>query len=218
MKKVFSLFIISFLCIALLNGCAKPDVPVQEIPQKVVMIDGTLYYCTDQHIELLRCGVMDGEITDFVSPNELPDKDDVSNFGKGYEYQYAGPHHIDIVMPEENNAWIRFCDGQCSDDHSRTLTEELYTDLVGDFEPDYDTELYDKIPITVNPGGPCIVFHTEDCPEGACTIVEEGAGCIRTGNGNCICGYGLPAKENTVTVTGQIEDIETFPGHIQIVE
>ena len=208
MKKIFGFMIVALLCIALLNGCAKPDVPVQEIPQKIVMVDGTLYYCTDQRIELLRCGVMDGEITDFVSPNQLPDKNDVSNFGKGYEYQYAGQHHIDIIMLEEDNAWIRFCDGRCSDDHSQTLTEELYTDQVGDFVPDYDTELCDGVPIAVNPGGPCIVIHTDDCTEGACIVVEDGAGCIRTGTGKCICGYGLPAQENIKTVTGHIEAVK----------
>ncbi len=207
MKKIIGLFIVSFLCIALLNGCAKADTPVQEIPQKVVMVDGTLYYCTDQHIELLRCGVMDGKITKTVKGNELPAENDVSNFGKGYEYQIAGENHIDIVM---ENSWIRFCSGNCTDDHSQTLTEELYSQQVGDFVPDYDTEQYDGIPITVNPGGPCIVFHTDDCPEGACTIVEEGVGCIRTGNGNCICGYGHLPKEKIVTVTGHIEDIKIY--------
>lgn len=205
MKKIFGFMIVALLCIALLNGCAKPDVPVQEIPQKIVMVDGILYYCTDQRIELLRCGVMDGEITDFVSPNQLPDKNDVSNFGKGYEYQYADRHHIDIIMPEEDNAWIRFCDGRCSDDHSRTLTEELYTDQVGDFVPDYDTELYDGVPIAVNPGGPCIFIHNDNCPEGAC-IVQDDAGCIRTGDKACICGY--PLEEDIKTVVGHIDTVE----------
>ena len=46
MKKLFGFIIVALLCIALLNGCAKPDVPVQEIPQKVVRVKDTLYYCT----------------------------------------------------------------------------------------------------------------------------------------------------------------------------
>ncbi len=205
MKKLFGFIIVALLCIALLNGCAKPDMPVQEIPQKVVKVKDTLYYCTDQHIELARCGVMDGEITGYVSPNQLPDKNDVSNFGKGYEYQFANEHHIDIIMPEEDNAWIRFCDGRCSEDHSQTLTEELYTQQTGEFVPDYDTEKYDSLPIAFNPGGLCEVAHNDECPTGAC-ITADGAICVRTDGTVCICGY--PLEEDIKTVVGNIQTVE----------
>ncbi|MBR5805577.1 MAG: hypothetical protein IKY30_02240 [Oscillospiraceae bacterium] len=204
MKKIFGFIIAALLCLAMLNGCAKPDIeklPPEEMPEKAVMIDNVLYYYTGQHIELLRCGVMDGKITEFVPTTQLPTENDQSNFGDGYEYQFAGQHHIDIVMPEENNAWIRFCDRQCSEDHSQTLTEELYSQQVGEFVPDYDTEYYDGISDTFNPGGLCEVAHNDGCPTGAC-ITVDGAICVRTDGTVCICGY--PLKENIVPVVGSI--------------
>lgn len=208
MKKIIGLFIVTFLCVALLNGCANPDIeklPRSEMPPKAVMVNDTLYYYTGQKVELLRCGVMDGKIGEMVPATELPTENDSSNFGTGYEYQYVDENHIDIIM---ENSWIRFCTGYCEkavaegaehynttvQDHSQPLTEQLYSQWAGDFVPDYDTQHYDGIPIAVNPGGPCIVIHTDDCPQGACTVVEDGTGCIRTGNGQCICGYGLPKK------------------------
>lgn len=206
MKKLFGFITVAFLCIALLNGCAKPDVPAQGIPQKIVMVNNILYHCTDQHIELARCGVMDGEITDYVSPNQLPDKNDVSNFGKGYDYQFADEHHIDIVMPEEDNAWIRFCNGQCNEDHSQTLTEELYTQQVGEFVPDYDPEYYDGFTDTFNPGGLCEVAHNNECPTGACVTNTDDTICYKTDGEICICGY--PLKEDIVNVVENIQSVE----------
>lgn len=208
MKKIIGLFIVTFLCVALLNGCANPDIeklPPEEMPPKAVMVNDTLYYYTGQKVELLRCGVMDGTIGEMVPATELPTENGQSNFGTGYEYQYVDENHIDIIMED---SWIRFCSGYCEkavaegaehynttvQDHSQPLTEQLYSQWVGDFVPDYDTQHYDGIPIAVNPGGPCIVIHTDDCPQGACTVVEDGTGCIRTGSGQCICGYGLPKK------------------------
>ena len=208
MKKIFGFTIATLLCLAMLNGCAKPDIEKlspEEMPEKAVMIDNVLYYYTGQHIQLLRCGVMDGKITEFVPTTQLPTENDQSNFGDGYEYQYAGEHHIDIIMPDENNAWIRFCDGQCSEDHSQTLTEELYSQQVGEFVPDYDPEYCDSLPDTFNPGGLCEVAHNDGCPTGAC-ITEDGAICVRTDGTVCICGY--PLKENIVTVAGNIQTAE----------
>lgn len=219
MKKLIGLFIISFLCIALHSGCANPDIekiPPEEMPEKAVMVNDVLYYYTGQQVELLRCGVMDGEITKFVSGSTLPAENDESNFGKGYEYQYVDENHIDVVM---DRVWIRFCNGYCRtaiengtekfdtvvQDHSQTLTEELYSQWAGDFVPDYDTKYYDGIAEAVNPGGPDIVAHIAECDEGVC-IADDSAACIRTDSEMCICGY--PLKK----------DIKTFPGHIRIVE
>ena len=143
-KRFLGLCLMAFLCLALLNGCGKPDIDIittDELPPMAVMVDNKLYYHTGQHIELARCGVMDGEITETVPVTELPDINNRSNFGDGYEYQLVDQHHIDVVMED---AWVRFCTGDCDDDHSQTLTEELYTQQVGDFVPDYDTEVYDS--------------------------------------------------------------------------
>ena len=145
MKRLLGIIILAFFCFALLNGCANPDIELittDELPPMAIMIDDTLYYHTGQRIELDRCGVMDGKITDFVPVTEFPKENNQSNFGDGYEYQYVDENHIDVVM---DGRWIRFCTGDCDADHSQTLTVEIYTQQAGNFVPDYDTELYDSI-------------------------------------------------------------------------
>jgi hypothetical protein len=57
-----------------------------ELP-RMVMVDGVLYKDTGMGSHVLKCGVMDGEITSSVSEGEQPVKDNQSNFGKGYGYQ-----------------------------------------------------------------------------------------------------------------------------------
>ena len=222
MKKIIGFTIVAFLCFALLNGCAKPDIekiPRSDMPQKAVMVDDTLYYYTGQKVELLRCGVMDGKIVETVPVTELPTENNHSNFGTDYEYQYVDENHIDVVMED---GWIRFCNGSCEkavadgaeqyntivQDHSQPLTEELYSQWASDFVPDYDPKDYDTthyggIPEDVNPGGPNIPAHTAECPYDKC-ITDEDGHCIRIDG--CICGYPLE------------QDIKTFPGHIWIVE
>ena len=60
----------------------------EEVP--AVMVDGHLYVSTEEIDTNLKCGVMDGEITSSVESYLLPEKNDSSNFGTGYSYQYAG--------------------------------------------------------------------------------------------------------------------------------
>lgn len=221
LKRIIALLAIGLFILAFLTSCAAEteNAPAEEPAVMAVMVNDTVYYYTGQKVELLRCGVMDGQITKTVAATALPDENDRSNFGKDYEYQYVGENHIDIVMEA---GWIRFCSGYCEkavaegaehyntsvQDHSQTLTEELYTEWVGEFVPDYDTENYDSthysgIPETVNPGGPDIPAHSPECPysnyatdDGEATITTDG----------CICGYPLE------------EAIKTFPGHIAVVE
>lgn len=72
----------------------------------MVRLNGTLYLDTGKESDLTgRCGVMDGQITSTVEPFEKPTKDDQSNFGVGYEYQFINDNSIDIYM---NDKWIRF--------------------------------------------------------------------------------------------------------------
>ncbi|MEG1461510.1 MAG: DUF3221 domain-containing protein, partial [Anaerorhabdus sp.] len=62
--------------------------PVDLIP--MVMIQGKLYFDTNQLSDIdKRCGVMDGEIDSQVSGSMIPVKDDQSNFGTGYSYQFV---------------------------------------------------------------------------------------------------------------------------------
>jgi hypothetical protein len=72
----------------------------------MVMVDGKLYYDTGKESTISgRCGVMDGEITSTVDGSEIPTKDNQSNFGTGFEYQYGADNTIEIFM---NEKWIVF--------------------------------------------------------------------------------------------------------------
>lgn len=72
----------------------------------MVMINGELYYDTGKESDIgPRCGVMDGKIISTVDDTVIPTEDNQSNFGSGYEYQYVGDGHIDIVIDQK---WIRF--------------------------------------------------------------------------------------------------------------
>lgn len=123
MKKLTELLLLLSVALSLLSSCSTaPDEP-KELRQQSAMIDGTIYYNTNQKIGLRRCGVMDGKITSAIDEYSLPEKNDQSNFGKGYEYQRVDNHHYDIPM-EDPEGWIRFCDGLCEDDHSKNITDE----------------------------------------------------------------------------------------------
>ena len=54
-----------------------------------VMLDGHLYYDTGMVSSVGRCGVMDWTIESSVSPDETPSADLQSNFGSGYQGQWA---------------------------------------------------------------------------------------------------------------------------------
>lgn len=72
----------------------------------MVMVDGRLYYDTGEESSVdARCGVMDGEITSSVDGSEIPTKDNQSNFGTGFGYQYGANDTIEISM---NGKWIVF--------------------------------------------------------------------------------------------------------------
>ena len=56
----------------------------------MVMVNGELFFDTGTESGLKeRCGMIDGEITSEVSRGEKPIKDEQSNFGTGYGYQYG---------------------------------------------------------------------------------------------------------------------------------
>lgn len=73
----------------------------------MVMVDGKLYYDTGEESSLgeRRCGLMDGQITSSVDGSEIPIKDNQSNFGTGFGYQYGLDDTIEILM---NEKWIVF--------------------------------------------------------------------------------------------------------------
>ena len=70
----------------------------------MVMVNGELYLTTGYEATNDReCGIMDGEITSTVDGTEKPTKDNESNFGAGYGYQYGSQEGtIEIYM---NDKW-----------------------------------------------------------------------------------------------------------------
>ena len=104
MKKT-ALFVVSLLLSFCFVACQKQEVPSQPLAH-MVMVDGEIYYETGLESPLsARCGTMDGEITSSVKENEVPNKNNESNFGVGYGYQYAGEGTIDIII---NEKWMVF--------------------------------------------------------------------------------------------------------------
>lgn len=103
MKKLITL---ALICILGFTGCSKADEEKWDmIP--MVMVDGTLYFDTGHNNTAIRkCGTPDGEITSTVDGTEKPIKDNQSNFGSGYGYQYGTTEGtIEIYM---NDAWRIF--------------------------------------------------------------------------------------------------------------
>lgn len=113
MRKTIALLLTVMMAIAMAacgspanHGTAgEPKPPAKVDGPRMVQVGGELYIDTGERITLLRCGVMDGEITETVAPNEVPAEDDCSNFGTGYSYQIAGVYSIDVVI---NGDWCRF--------------------------------------------------------------------------------------------------------------
>lgn len=64
-----------------------------------VMVKGVLYFDTNEVLtDVASCGLMDGEITSSVESWEIPVKDDQSNFGTGYTYQYGTENTIVVYI------------------------------------------------------------------------------------------------------------------------
>ncbi len=112
MKKMMSLISVLVMGLALI-GCSNKTIHEEEQPnlKPMVMVDGKIYLDTGKESTVeSRCGVMDGKIASTVDEKSKPTKDNQSNFGTGYDYQYGQKKgtievHIDdqwIVYEEEN--------------------------------------------------------------------------------------------------------------------
>lgn len=72
----------------------------------MVCVGGKLYLDTGVESDIdARCGVMDGEITSSVHSSERPTKENQSNFGASFEYQFVNEDNLDINI---NGKWFRF--------------------------------------------------------------------------------------------------------------
>ncbi|MCI9354530.1 MAG: hypothetical protein HFE58_06975 [Firmicutes bacterium] len=71
----------------------------------VIQVNDKYYYSDGKESEFgARCGVMDGEITSTVKQTEIPNKNNQSNFGKNYGYQYVD----DTIEVNIDGKWIVF--------------------------------------------------------------------------------------------------------------
>ena len=72
---------------------------------KMIKVRDQVYISTNTSVNILRCGVMDGEIDSMVAPGVLPEKNNQSNFGTGFGYQIRSADIVDVYM---NGEWIMF--------------------------------------------------------------------------------------------------------------
>lgn len=104
----------------------------------MVMVKGELYMDTGKESDFNRtCGTMDGEIISSVEPFEKPTKDNQSNFGSGYGYQFVNPNSIDILI---NEKWIRFEkeSEDITDTNYEKISEYMKEHSISVFSPYYE--------------------------------------------------------------------------------
>lgn len=71
----------------------------------LIMVDGVVYYDSAEISEVLRCGVMDGEITSICE--EIPSENDQSNFGTGFGYQKM-ENRVDVLIDGEWHIFLPY--------------------------------------------------------------------------------------------------------------
>lgn len=103
----------------------------------MIMVDGMLYYDSGEISSMLRCGLMEGEITDSI--DTVPKKDNQSNFGTGYGYQYGVENQIDVCIDDEWHIFIPYNTAEKADnesDTSDTDTSDTLSQYVGTWQID----------------------------------------------------------------------------------
>lgn len=126
MKKYFYSLALILMCILVLTACntntdksdknahsdveegIKPRNDTQIIESsypRMVMINDHLYKDTGYINSVLKCGNADGEIITSVESLKKPQKNDESNFGTGYEYQFWTEGYVNVKI---NDRWTLF--------------------------------------------------------------------------------------------------------------
>lgn len=77
------------------------------LSERVIRVDGEIYYDTHRQSDRLRCGVYDGRITSQCPVNKLPEADNQSNFTDDCGYQYASASSIEVYI-KEADVWEIF--------------------------------------------------------------------------------------------------------------
>lgn len=76
-----------------------------ELYERIIKVNDKLYYDTGEVSEEARCGVMDGKITSHVENDQIPTKNNQSNFSGDFSYQLGNSSTIDVLI---NGQWITF--------------------------------------------------------------------------------------------------------------
>lgn len=116
MKKIIIGILLLFCFMALFNYSVYTRVgDRQEIKENneimftdyppTVMVEGELYQDMGYVNGCVKCDTADGEITSSVDGSKLPEKDNESNFGTGYEYQLWDDAHINVKIDDK---WVIF--------------------------------------------------------------------------------------------------------------
>lgn len=71
----------------------------------MVKINGQVYQGMAYVNNNVTCGTADGKITSSVNSFKLPEKDNESNFGEGYEYQFWENDYVNVKI---DGKWIVF--------------------------------------------------------------------------------------------------------------
>ena len=80
---------------------------LESVLPPMVKVKGIVYKNTGYQNAMVTCGTADGEIKTTVEATKEPERDDESNFGKGYEYQSWEDGYINVKI---DNKWMLFKD------------------------------------------------------------------------------------------------------------
>lgn len=114
MKKYFLLLMACLMFV--LPACNKTgpsENKAESTYPPMVKVKGTIYVDTGYENAMVKCGTADGQIKTTVDGRKMPDKDDESNFGKGYGYQTWEKGYINVQI---DNRWILFRDLDLKDE------------------------------------------------------------------------------------------------------
>ena len=105
------LLLIMVISVALSVACTKADTDEEERAEHnyppMVKVAGVIYVDTGYENAMATCATVDGEIKTAMDGREMPVRDDQSNFGTGYGYQFWEKGYLNVRL---NNRWILFKD------------------------------------------------------------------------------------------------------------
>ncbi len=102
---------------------------------EMVKVKDQVYISTNVVVDVLRCGVMDGEIDSTVEPGVMPEENNQSNFGTGFGYQIRSADIVDVYI---NGEWIMFTPAE----------RQIYIDLECEPEEEIKEEAVPLVTVT----------------------------------------------------------------------